>query len=154
MQNNYSREEILDFLKKTSIMSAAFANENKPISTVLLFGIDDDFTIYFATHENTYKAKAIIDNPQISISVWEHKEMMIQADGKVSRVTDNDEVNEVLNKLVTSADNVADFWPPVLRIKNETPYFIGKIKLSWLRATDLVSTKVTEKDLPHTEIKF
>lgn len=51
------------------------------MSSVLLYYVDNDFNFYFGTKERTYKARALKRVPKISLSVWEHKKMLVQDDG-------------------------------------------------------------------------
>ncbi|PIR64631.1 MAG: hypothetical protein COU63_01265 [Candidatus Pacebacteria bacterium CG10_big_fil_rev_8_21_14_0_10_36_11] len=154
MVKTYSVQEVYEFMKKTSIMSAAFCHQNnKPLSTILLFAIDEDFTMYFATLSSSYKAKAIEENNQISISVWEHKQMLVQANGSISKINDPAELNTALDKIVESSATHEDFWPPVLQISGHD-YAVYKIKLSWLRALDLTSPYLVENKSLFTEIKL
>ena len=150
MANEYTPQQILKFLRSVSIMSAAVNGLNGPISTVLLFHIDDDFTLYFATHSDSFKAKALALDDRISYSVWEHRKMLVQADGIATPITDPKEINEILDKLVS---HVGDFWPPVLRLKGEG-YVIYKIATKWLRALDLSQLTIVAPQPPFTEIVF
>lgn len=135
-------------------MNVAVTMDNKPMCSILLFAIDDDFTMHFITHESTFKARALEKNPSISYSVWKHGHMYVQADGTVSKVTDPEEIDQAMDKIVNSADNIEDFWPPVLRVRNKSNYVVYKVKPYWLRASDLQSKKIREKEPTHTELKF
>ena len=46
MNNENLKKEVLDFLRAESVMSAAINNSERPVSTVLLFAVDDDFTFF------------------------------------------------------------------------------------------------------------
>jgi|GEM_PF-1293488 uncharacterized pyridoxamine 5'-phosphate oxidase family protein len=152
MPRSYSGKEILNFLKKTSLMSAAFVrDDDKPLSTILLFAIDDDFTLYFATLKESYKAKALEENNNISISVWSQKEMLVQANGIVEQETDAERAEIIVDKLADSAVELDDFWPPVLQIKGHE-YAVYKVKFNWLHALDLTSTNLVEKNSLFTEV--
>ena len=109
--------------------------------------------MYFATLSSSYKAKAIEENNQISISVWEHKQMLVQANGSISKINDPAELNTALDKIVESSATHEDFWPPVLQISGHD-YAVYKIKLSWLRALDLTSPYLVENKSLFTEIKL
>ena len=133
-------------------MSASFVRDgNKPLSTILLFAIDDDFTLYFATLKTSYKAKALEENKNISISVWNQKEMLVQANGTVEQETDGERVEVIVDKLADSAVGLDDFWPPVLQIKGHD-YAVYKVKFDWLHALDLTSTNLVEKESLFTEV--
>lgn len=133
-------------------MSAAFVrDDDKPLSTILLFAIDDDFTLYFATLKESYKAKALEENNNISISVWSQKEMLVQANGIVEQETDAERAEIIVDKLADSAVELDDFWPPVLQIKGHE-YAVYKVKFNWLHALDLTSTNLVEKNSLFTEV--
>lgn len=152
MPKTYTKQEILDFLRKTSLMSAAFVRDgDKPLSTILLFALDDDFTLYFATLKTSYKAKAIEENKNISIAVWKEKEMLVQANGVVEQETDPEKAEKIVEKLADSAAGLEDFWPPVLQIKGHE-YAVYKTKITWLHALDLTSTSLVEKQSLFSEV--
>lgn len=154
MVKTFTKQEILDFLRRKSIMSAAFVRDgSKPLSTILLFAIDDDFTLYFATLKDSYKAKAIVENNNISIAVWEEKEMLVQANGLVEQELDADNAEKIVEKLANSAAGLDDFWPPVLQIKGHD-YAVYKVKLTWLHALDLTSKSLVENQSLFTEVEL
>lgn len=139
-------------MRSLSIGSFAFVQDTKPLNSVLLFHIDDDCALYFATHENTYKAQALVTNPQVSFSVWEHKKMLVQGAGEAHPVENISQRDTILERIVGAVDNIDSFWPPVLRIKNNTPYVVYKVSPSWLRTLDLSEDTITSADDPYTEI--
>ncbi|NCS97127.1 MAG: hypothetical protein GW762_00845 [Candidatus Pacebacteria bacterium] len=143
-------QDVLAFMRKTSIMSAAI-NGAPPISTVLLFTVDDDFTMYFATLEGSYKVRGLQKDGQMSIAIWEHHELYLQGSGVASIVADPNKVTKIVDRLADSAVNIADFWPPVLQIKGHD-YVVFELKLSWLRARDLSDTTIVEKTTKFMEV--
>jgi general stress protein 26 len=152
MPKTYTKQEILDFLRKTSLMSAAFVRDgDKPLSTILLFAIDDDFTLYFATLKSSFKAKALEENNNISIAVWGEKEMLVQANGVVEQEKDLEKAERIVEKLADSAAGLDDFWPPVLQIKGHD-YSVYKTKITWLHALDLTSTSLVENQSLFSEV--
>lgn len=132
-------------------MSAAFAVDNKPSSTILLYYVDEHFNFYFATHEDTYKARGLRKNPYLSVSIWKHNEMLIQADGVVSVVNDTTQKLEIVDKLAAAAVNAPDFWPPLLRFGTQD-YVVFTMKPTWLRKLDLVRDTISQQESPFTEI--
>lgn len=144
------KSETLAFLRKVSIMSAAI-NGTPPISTVLLFAIDDDMTIYFTTLKESYKAKALEKDPAISLSVWEHNSMYVQATGITEVITDENEALKAIDKIADAAIDLTDFWPPVLQVKGHN-YIVYKIKLNWLRTRSLSDKTIVEKESKFKEV--
>ena len=149
-----TKTAVLKFLRSVSVMTLAAVNDDRPLSTVLLFAVDDDFTFYFATKSETYKAKAILKNPKVSISVWEHKQMLIQVDGTAEQIEEEETINGVVEKLAKSTTNIEEFWPPILRVKGKGDYVVFKIKPSWIRAMDVSSDTMKEKEPSFTEINI
>jgi general stress protein 26 len=135
-------------------MSAAMVGDNGPISTVLLFTIDDDLTIYFTCHENTYKAQALKQNPKMAFSIWENTKIYIQGTGVATQVMDKNIVVGISERLNQQANKLDNFWPPVLRVKNESQLIIFKLNVSWLRALDLSSIAVGSPETLYTEFTF
>lgn len=152
MVKNYSKEEVLTFLRKNPIMNLAFMGDRKPHATVLLFHVTDDFTFYVGMRTNSYKGVALQHNPAVSFSVWKHDEMSVQADGFAS-VIDFDKVDDAITKITSSITQIEKFWPPVLRIEGDG-YIAFEIKLTWLRALDLSHPTISEVGSPFTEFKF
>lgn len=148
---HYSKQQALDFLRSVSVMNLAVSSNGRPMSSVLLFHVDDDFTFYFGTHDDSYKAVAIRNNPKVGFSVWEHNKMLVQADGIAEEILEPVMMNLVLNDIVSATNNIKNFWPPVLRIRGNG-YAVFSIKTTWMRALDLQSDAITEKELPFTMI--
>lgn len=135
------KDEVLSFLKKMSIMSIALNGERGPISSPMLFVVDEDFCIYFATRKGSHKAEALLKDTRIGISVWKHEEMSIQYDGEAAPVTDMIVLEKKLDELAEAAAREGDFWPPVLRI-TETDYIMYKVTPRWVRKLDLKNAAI------------
>jgi len=147
------KQEVLGFLRSQFIMSIAVAEDNKPSSSILLYYVDDEFNFFFATHRNSFKAQKLLKNPQISISVWEHKNMMVQVDGIASEIVNEQDKLAIIDKLAESAMKGQDFWPPLLRIGGQD-YIVFKIKPNWLRKLDLKRDTMTQEESPFTDINL
>lgn len=143
--------EALEFMRTQFIMNIACVNGDTPISSVLLFYIEDDFTVYFATHKDSYKSQALLSNSKVSMSIWEHNKMLIQADGEATEISDLDEALAVIDKLAESSIKGDEFWPPLLRIKGDS-YIVFAIKPIWMRALDLSRDTLTQDDSPFSTI--
>lgn len=141
----FSNDEVLDFLRRNPIMTIAVCADDRPMSSVLLYYVDNDFNFYFGTKERTYKARALKRVPKISLSVWEHKKMLVQADGLAEVVIS--EAEEILDRIISSTLNIDDFWPPVLHTE-EDPYMIFKITTNWLRVMDLSNSNISTIEPP------
>lgn len=150
MTNDYNKEDVLGFLRTFPVMSMAICAERGPIASVVVFAVDDDFTFYFATHRDSYKAKALLKDKRVGFSVWQLNKMLVQADGQVEEVG-GDGAYEVLQKITQSTQQIEDFWPPILRVPGGG-YIVFKIKPSWLRAMDLASNTITADTFPFTQI--
>jgi len=153
MDQTSLRKEILAFLRENFIMSAAVSENDKPSATILLYHVDDEFNFYFATHTNTYKTRKLLNNPAISLCVWQHNQMLIQVDGTASEVSDPSQKLAIIDKLAESAAKGPDFWPPLLRIGGEA-YIVFKVTPHWLRKLDLKQDTMTQVDSPFEEITF
>lgn len=142
----YTNTEILEFLKRNPIMTISASVNDKPLSSVVLYHVDTDFNYYFCTKDRSYKANALLKNPQISFSVWEHKKMLVQVDGIAEKIINNQD--EVLKKIIDSTLNIDDFWPPVLHTE-EDPYIFFKIIPHWMRIMDLSDSNISRKKPPY-----
>jgi nitroimidazol reductase NimA-like FMN-containing flavoprotein (pyridoxamine 5'-phosphate oxidase superfamily) len=154
MTGRYTKEEILKFLREMAIMSAAVTGERGPIATMFLFAVDDDFTFYVATHRESFKAKGLVADGRVGMEVWKHRQMLVQMDGVAQEVTDRAELDGILDKLAEASEKVEDFWPPMLRIREEGGLIAFKIKLKWMRALDLGNTSIYAGDPPFSEYTF
>lgn len=151
-ETKISKQDVIKFLRSVNIMSLAACHGDKPISTILLFAVDDELNFYFSTRSETYKTKALEANPNVSMAIWEHKKMLIQVDGKAERIEDLEKVNEVIDMLAESVSRIGDFWPPVVRFKDKGEYTAFKISPYWLRSLDLTNESIRENEDPFTEI--
>ena len=115
MPANHSKEEILKFLRSVSIMSLAISADPYPVATILLFSVDDDFTFYFATRNSSHKAKALMQTSKVSLSVWEHNQILVQAHGDTSQATEPKEIDEILEKLASSVSDLSDSRKGIIR---------------------------------------
>ncbi len=138
MASKFTKDDILTFLRQVPIMSIAVNLADKPISSVVAFAVDQDFSFYFVTKRNTYKAQALQQNPQISISVWEHNKILVQACGIAREIEDQRELDSVRATVVKSISHIKNFWWPILDIQGEHVSY--KIQTEWLRVLDLSNT--------------
>lgn len=144
MEGKYSKKDVLSFLREVSIASLAVAMDNKPMSSVILFAVDDDFTFYFATHDDSFKAQAIYKNPQVSLSIWDFGKMLVQIDTQAQKIVDSDEVSITLDKIASSAAGLKNFWPPILQVEGDE-YAVFKLSPDWIRILDLSDSNIKSK---------
>jgi len=145
--DNSLKQEILLFLRSQFIMSLAATDGTKPVSTILLFHVDDDLNFFFATHTDSHKTTAILNNPNVSFSVWQHGDMLIQADGRAEEITDESAKLEAVDRIAESTVKGEEFWPPLFRIKG-TDYIVFKITPTWMRKLDLTRDTITQDTSP------
>lgn len=148
-----SKTNVRDFLKSQFVMSIATFSDAKPQSSIVLYAIDYDFTMYFVTHRDSHKARALLKNNNISLSIWEHKQMLVQADGKVTELVDQKNISKVMDKIAVQASKDGSFWPPVLRF-GDKEYIVFKITLQWMRALDLSNDSIVADESPFTDFTF
>jgi uncharacterized pyridoxamine 5'-phosphate oxidase family protein len=148
-----SKIDALNFIKTQFIMQIATCSNNKPAVSVMLFAMNDNFDVYFATHRKSFKSQNLLVNPKVGIAIWEHNKMLIQIDAEVEEVIETPEQLGVLNMLADQVAKSENFWPPVLRINNGE-YVIFKAKPTWVRALDLVRSTISQESTPFTEINF
>lgn len=144
------KDETLAFMRSMPIMSAAI-NGTPPISTILLFAIDDDFTMYFAALSTSFKAKALEKDSGFSFSIWEHDKMYVQASGNAQLLQDPEEIDAAVDKLATAAIGIENFWPPVLQIKGQD-YRVYRLDLNWIRIRSLSDKTLVEKTSKFVEV--
>ena len=147
MFTKISKEDILLFLRSVAIMSIAAVDEDKPISSVVVFVVDNDLSFYFFTKKETYKAKALLKNPKISLSVWENNRMLVQASGNTREVESGSEFNEVLGRIKKAPEHLKNFWWPILSI-NKGEFIVFKVSTEWLRVLDLTGKNIKEEGDP------
>ena len=153
MPNHYTTAEVLTFLKKVSIMTIAVSGKNNyPASHVMLFAVDEDFTMYFATTKSSKKNKDLSENNKIGISVWKEHEMLVQINANVTPL-EGAEAEDAVDKLAEATVSIKDVWPPVLQINNHD-YIAYKITPFSVRALDLSSIGITHTQTLFTDIKI
>ncbi len=153
MPKQFTKDQVRDFMRSVGIMSASINAEPYPIATILLFAIDDDFTLYFATHIETAKSRALQAHPKFSYSIWEHHKMLVQASGEATRITEYEEVERTLEKLAMSAASIEDFWPPVLQLDPDE-YIIFKIKTTQMQVIPLEFDTISSDQMSIQKIQL
>ena len=148
-----TKKIILDFMNSNTILSLSTSTSDSPYICNLFYVCDDDLNIYFATHKQSHKAQKLLRNPFISLSVWEHKKMLVQADGQASELSDETQRLQIIDKLAESSLKGDNFWPPLFRIGGQD-YIVFKIKLNWIRKLDLVRDTMTQIESPFTEVNI
>ncbi len=146
MSKIYSKEEIINFLRSVSVMSIALTMDGNPVSSVVLFHVDDSLDFYWVTRRDSYKAKAALTNPVISLSVWEHHKMLVQAKGDVFEIVDAHDIDDIIGRLASLTASIKDFWPPIVSIEGGE-YVVFKIRTHWIRALDLSDIKIRDKEM-------
>lgn len=145
---------ILKFLQDNFVMSVAVCEDNKPTSSVLVYYVDKSLNFYFVTHAESYKAKKLLKNPHISLSIWKQNFMLVQADGDVSEITDPITRIDIIGKIADAAVKDPTFLPPLLKIEGES-YIVFRVKPTWIRKFDLThdTDKKTKKESPFAQLK-
>ena len=136
-----SKEKLLKFLRENPVASIGAVYKGKPINSVVLTAIDNDFTFYFVTNPETYKAKALLENPIISMTIWNKDQYQAQAMGIAKPIDSSIDPCDIFDKIINSLDNIEEFWPPVISMSNEE-YIIFQIKLDWIRVFDITQMKI------------
>lgn len=151
MFEKISKQHVLAFLRSVAVMSiAANGDHGRPVSSVVVFAVDNDLSFYFLTKRETYKAKALEKNPKISLSVWENNKMLVQATGSATEVDAHD-FNKIHLKINNASKVLKNFWWPILNI-DKGEFVIFKIHPDWLRVLDLTGRHIKEEGDPFFDI--
>lgn len=150
----FSKQDVLDSLRRVCVMSVALCDGEKPLVSTLLFSVDDDFNFTFVTKENTRKMRAIQSNPSISLAVWDADTMLVEASGEATRLTSESNLDEALEQIASSAAARNNFWPPILQYGKGEHYAVFSIKVNWMRVLDLRVTTISSRGELFTEFKF
>lgn len=145
------REQLVSFLGSNFIAVLSTADDNKPTASPVVYVVDEDLNFYFVTNIDTYKAKNILKNPNVSMCIWEFSNMSVQLDGTATKVEDEAKQEWVIEKFSDAATKDPNFWAPIFRIKRGD-YAVFKVKPTWLRALDLSRNTVRSKESPYTEV--
>jgi len=132
----YIKSDIKKFLERISVMSIALCLKKRPISSVVLFTVDNDLSFYFITKKNTYKAKAIDENPQMSLCVWKQNDKLIQASGNIIELAGDDDFDKYYKRLQTINKELGNIYWPYLATKGSEA-IVYKLLTKWLRVMDL-----------------
>lgn len=145
------KDDVTKFLKSNFVASLSTMGNIKPTSSPIVYVIDNRLNFYFVTNTNTYKAKNILNNPNVSMSVWQFSQMSIQMDGIATEITDDATKEWVIEEFGEAATKDPNFWAPIFRIKR-SDYVVFKVEPTWLRALDLSHNTVRSKQSPYTSI--
>lgn len=146
-----TKDEVTSFLKSNFVAVLSTTNDDKPTCSPVVYVIDDDLNFYFVTNTETYKAKNILKNPNVSMAVWQFLQMSVQMDGTATKITDDSTKEWVIEAFGDAATKDPNFWAPIFRIER-SDYVVFKIKPTWLRALDLTHDTVRSKQSPYTSI--
>jgi nitroimidazol reductase NimA-like FMN-containing flavoprotein (pyridoxamine 5'-phosphate oxidase superfamily) len=151
-EQTISKDEVRAFLKLKFVAELATTNGDKPTCSPVIYIIDDDLNFYFVTNIDTYKAKNILENPKVSLCVWEFNKMSVQMDGVAEQVENEQKKEWVIEQFGDAATRDPNFWAPIFRIKR-SDYVVYKVEPTWLRALDLTHDTVRSQETPYTEIE-
>jgi nitroimidazol reductase NimA-like FMN-containing flavoprotein (pyridoxamine 5'-phosphate oxidase superfamily) len=146
-----TKEEVTSFLKTNFVANISTTDGDKPTCSPIIYVIDDELNFYFVTNTDSFKAKNIVNNPKVSLSVWEFLKMSVQLDGEASEVTEEPKKEWVVEAFGDAATKDPNFWAPIFSIKR-SDYVVYKIKPTWLRVLDLSHSTVRAKLTPYTQI--
>lgn len=153
MENIWTKESVLAFMRENPLASIAINGESYPISSIILTYVDDGFNLYFGTGRNSFKTKALLKNPKLSFSSWKGGVALLQGGGIAAMMTDPQEIDARMDDIVKETSHLPDFWPPLLGIwKND--YALFKVKLDFLRVLDLSDPHIKEVAPKFTDFKF
>ncbi|MFC1653484.1 pyridoxamine 5'-phosphate oxidase family protein [Patescibacteria group bacterium] len=141
MNYEYKGRNLKDYIESVKVMSVAVTDEDKPVSSVVLFMLDNDLCFYFLTKRITRKAIALGKNPKISISLWRKNELLINAFGEareIPNITENSDYFDKFRKLSQEYGN--DYWP--LEGVDGSEYVLYKMMTQWMKVVDLSSSGV------------
>jgi general stress protein 26 len=149
---NKWRPVALSFVQQQPFLTLATCSRaGEPHSSVLLYDIDDDFTIYTVTHQETYKVNQLLDNPVVAGSIYEIGNAYVQFHGVVKLVKSNAQILKIYTRLAAKATEVKKFWPPIFKFPGQD-YLVFSIKPTWLRYMPIKSKVITEKRPPMPDI--
>ncbi len=146
-----TKQDVITFLKSNFVAVLSTTNDDKPTCSPVVYVVDEDLNFYFVTNTDTYKAKNIQKNPNVSMAVWQFLQMSVQMDGIASEVTDESMKEWVIEAFGDAATKDPNFWAPIFRIQR-SDYVVFKIKPTWLRTLDLTHSTVRSKQSPYTSI--
>lgn len=153
LMKKYTKSEIKAFLENVNILTLAAVGERGPISSPLLFTVDDQLNFFFATHRDSFKSQAILNHPKVGLSIWQFDNILIQVDASCTVVTDTDQLQIILTQLATAVTRINHFWPPVLQISGDE-YIVFRACPTWLRVLDLSNQSILSGDTPFMEISL
>lgn len=153
MPKHITKNHVLDVMRKISLMSLAVCGaDNQPQSHMLLFSVDKNFTMYFATTTNSNKYISLQKNNKVGASIFSDKEMFIQIQGVVTEIVDQD-FAQILEKLAETATNLPNFWHPLLQIAN-SKYSVFTLTPKSIRVLDLSRDTISHSASPFINIKI
>ena len=150
------KNQTLNFLKNNQLMSLATVGKNNlPQNSILLYTVDEDFNLYFATDKTSRKFENLQYNPAVAITIWKNNNRSLQIEGKVSIVENANDVSVILTKLAEAAvSEDPSLLPPIIRINRKADTVIFRIKVKQIRSLDLKNPTIKENESPITIIEF
>ncbi|MBL8160084.1 pyridoxamine 5'-phosphate oxidase family protein [Candidatus Saccharibacteria bacterium] len=112
-------ERIRTFLQehKTAVLATVNAR-GVPHATALYYALDDEYTIRFLTKRGTRKSSNLVQNPQVSLVVFdEGRQISVSIAGQAVRVRGEVETHEAFLRTLRASLHTADSAiPPVSRL--------------------------------------
>ncbi len=153
MEKIWTKEAVLKFLRDNPLASLAINGKDYPVSSMVLFYVDDDFNLYFGTGRESFKAKALLEDPKISFSGWKAGEALMQWSGTAEEVVEQKEIDARMDDIIQETKQLQDFWPPMLGVWKKG-YILFKIRIGFLRVLDLSEAHLKESASKFTDFKF
>jgi len=139
------RELIFNFVDKHDKMVLAYNNEvQEPVQSLMLYAVDNDFSLYFGTLKRFPKYESLIKNPPLSIMIPEEKMGALKAVSLKAIITEEIDDKEKLEKTLEwfSQKNSCEYY-----IKDQDDFVMFKIKILSARLLDGTDGSLVRFDL-------
>lgn len=133
-----SSDRARKFIQDHPIGVVATADKSgKPHAAAVYFVLGEDLDIYFVTKEQTTKYKNIVENPHVSIVMYDaENQATLQAQGRTEQVKDIAKFMRLFAKILdVSADTSDSDRPPVSKLF-AGDYFMFRIEPEEIRIAE------------------
>lgn len=126
------KEEAKKFLQNNYLASVATVSpDGEPQVAIVIYCLDDEFNLYFATRKHTRKSVNLENNGKIGIAVGgDHAPITAQMQGRAE--TSPEYLEEFTKRLEERSDIKNYYSDAFLRISG-LDFQVFKVKISWLR---------------------
>jgi nitroimidazol reductase NimA-like FMN-containing flavoprotein (pyridoxamine 5'-phosphate oxidase superfamily) len=137
LRKEEAKRKAFEFLRSQRMAAVATAtNSGTPQASALYYAIDDDFTFYFLTTQQSKKIANLRENKRIAFTVWQENQSIIIQGGGEAELLENGREELIFQEFDKNFKSEKPFHWPIYKLPN-TGYIGIKVEPKWLALLNL-----------------